>query len=184
MGSVRSATVSKSESRRLVVEGRGSEGSCGLAVGDILGQELGFQIALQEVCINVFQVATANEVVEVDVSLSEDLFDTLDVGVVVIVAESEALGALQSELSLDTCVELVSEGLEGDNEFNIETSGGLSLPEEDNLDEGVDVVAVQVLVNGNEELLKRQNWEADAGNLLTLGRRVDEGLVHIKRVVV
>ena len=186
LGSIGSVTVGKAESRRLVVVGWGNEGRVSLASRDVLSEVLRSFVVLQEVGVNLFEVSAADEVVHVDVVFTQDDLDVLDISVIMVADQSEALGAFQSEFTLDTGVELVGEGLEGNDEFNTQASGGFSLLEEDDLDEGVDVLAIKVQIDRNQELLEGENGKADAGNLLALSSAgsATQSLIHITRVVI
>ncbi len=110
-----------------------------MASRNVLGQKFWSLILAEEVGVDFFYVSAADEVVWVDAGLADYIADRLDVGVVVIAQEAEALSALKSQLSFDAGVEFVSEGFEEDDQLDVQTSRGLGLLEEDDFDESVDV---------------------------------------------
>ena len=169
MRAVRSVSVSPAEGRGLIVENWRGQWERSLAVWDVLGQVLGSLVRSQEICVNLLEVSATDKVIDVDVGFTENFLDNLDISVIVVVEESESLGSFKSKLSLNTSVELVSEGFEIDNELDVQTGSRFCLLEEDNLDEGVDVGTIQVQIDGDQELLESENGETDARDFLALG---------------
>jgi len=174
----------------LVDAGRGLEGEVNLSGRDVLGQKFGALVSSQEVSINLFQVAASDEVVGVDAGLAENLTDSANISVVVVAEKSEALSSPKSQFAFDSSVELVGEGLEEDDQLDVEAGGGLGLLEEDDLDEGVDVGGLQMQIDGDQELLDGEDGQSDSRNLLADVTQVvgfsaclDE-VVHEERVVV
>jgi len=187
--SIRPRTVGKAESGRLVVEGRSLEGKSVLSGRDVLGQIFGALVSSQKVSIDLLEVAASDEVVNVDIGLTNDVADGLNIGVVVVAEESETLSSLESQFAFDSSVEFVSEGLEENNELDIESSGSLGLLEEDNLNEGVNVGGIQMQIDSNQEFLEGEDGKSDSGNFSALGcrssrQRAINHVVHEEWVVV
>jgi len=173
----------------LVVEGRSLEGKSVLSGRDVLGQIFGALVSSQKVSIDLLEVAASDEVVNVDIRLTNDVTDGLNIGVVVVAEESETLSSPESQFAFDSSVEFVSEGLEENNELDVESGGGLGLLEEDNLDEGVNVGGIQMQIDSNQEFLEGEDGKSDSGNFSALRcrssrQRAIDHAVHEEWVVV
>lgn len=149
-----------------------------------MGQEIWSFVRSQKVCINFLKVSTADEVIHIDVCLTENLFDALDVSVIMVTEESESLGTFESELAFDASVELVGEGFKSNNKLYVQSSGGFGLFEKDDFDKSVDVAAVQVQIDGNEELFDCEDRKSDSWNFQALWCDSSERLINELWVVI
>ena len=161
-----------------------------MAGGNVHGQKFGALVPSQKVGINILEASASNEVIDVDVGFADDIADGLDLGVVMVAEEAEALSASESQFSFDSGVELIDESLELDNELNVESGAGLGLLEENDLHESVDVAGIQMHVDGNQELLKSEDGQTDSPNFIALsltsgaGNGTGDHAVHEERIIV
>ena len=140
--SIRRISIRPSKRRRLIIKERRRQRQRSLSIRDILSQKLRALIRPQKLSINLLEISTANKIVHVNIRLTQNFLDNLNIGIIVITKQSEALSAFESELALDSGVKLVGEGFEGDDEFDIESGLGFCLLEKDDFDESVDVGTV------------------------------------------